>query len=196
MLCPSKLMRTIFQSFCLCFLLSWAIKQLRIWEVISIYFSNCDTPPPPPKLNSSHLKSYQAPIGKKSSSVHHHSSGAMLWNFGGGTSLPTICPTPPTGVAVFHGGGRRFRAGCYQCCRTVPPGILGSKGETDSWKMQKNLGGSDMCRNELVRMKPYQTWEIVHFNWLISFITASRIINYCWWFRNPLNHLGWCWNPS
>ncbi len=19
--------------------------------------------------------------------------------------------------------------------------------------------------------------------------------NYCWWFRNPNNHLGWCWKP-
>ena len=48
--------------------------------------------PPPPKLNSSHLKSYRAPIGKKSSSVHHHSSGAMLWNFPGGYIPPNDLP--------------------------------------------------------------------------------------------------------
>ena len=42
---PSKLMQSILQSFCLCFLLSWALKQLRIWEVISIDFLNCDTTP-------------------------------------------------------------------------------------------------------------------------------------------------------
>ena len=103
--------------------------------------------PPPPKVKQL--------ANRKGSSSNHHSSGAMLWNFGGVHPSQPSAPTPPTGVAVFHGGGRRFRTGCYQCCRTVPPGVLGFIGRNgETWEIQKNLGGSDMCRNELVRMKP------------------------------------------
>ena len=155
---------------------SWAIKQLRFCEVISIYFSNWDT-----KVKQLAPEKLPGPNRKGSSSVHHHSSGAMPWNFRGGTSLPTICPTPPTGVAVFHGGGRRFRAGCYQCCRTVPPGVLGFIGRNgETWKMQKIwrqwyvqewIGTYETLAN--MGDSPFQ---------LADFLHHSIKNNNCWWF--------------